>query len=730
MAANRALLQSIREDDFVEYFLFPAGSTDPQDVQLENSDASLEVLLQDVNRIAEEFCQQYIWHRDAFHVVPRPNNDSRLLIEVANGTEGSPVDGSSSTGAQLPAHLHGISHVGDNIQDEWFIVALLFHLTEQLPGLAVRVIDADGEFLLIEAAEQLPRWATPETCEGRVFIVNGTLRLLEGKGDDESNRTTVPDVGAALELVRGRDGTKYTVSDEVTRCIRDRIVDFPAKITDHHHRATVYVPVGVAAVLRENPQLVAPAVLAFRNRDPIDLKVCRAMRFFPPECCVYASVTFTKCLYAMLSQSRYQPDRRTGWTIPPATDPNHKAHLLGLKLACGFEILASQAKAARTDWESDKGWQSYRQSLTAKGYFRENIEGSQEHTKLLAIARDYYAEHRESMRSTPKIGEEIVSILRRNEWDVEDLRKQGEALPAADSDDWMNISPEELDRMLTERYGAKKLFSLNCNGNTQQAATDVSETFTSMVSEFLDRKSEYDGIVVEPEETRTGPTVDPALLQGVKPSPTKPKRTRSKAARDRKADTGAPSPGTASATVDDLSPSHQPSSNSVDFDAGAFGMHVKNMLDLLIPEDRWDSSEESEMSDYSQEGQDEYERNLEDMSPTRVNRAIQGELKSYMDQMDRELAGTTIGRSFETAIGHGEGEESVEQSSAQPAGDDFDDIETFKPVNIDVNTLRNMMESYQSQLGGPGPAANLLGSMGVQIAKGGGGGGSTKQTDV
>jgi hypothetical protein len=33
-----------------------------------------------------------------------------------------------------------------------------------------RVVDSDGEFLLIEAAEYLPDWANPETCEQRVGI--------------------------------------------------------------------------------------------------------------------------------------------------------------------------------------------------------------------------------------------------------------------------------------------------------------------------------------------------------------------------------------------------------------------------------------------------------------------------------------------------------------------------------------------------------------------------------
>lgn len=87
--SHREILQSIREDDFVEYFLFPARPSDPSDVELENNEHALEPLLQEVNQLAEAFCQRYIWHRDGFRVVPRLLNDSRMLIEAAEGQNGT-----------------------------------------------------------------------------------------------------------------------------------------------------------------------------------------------------------------------------------------------------------------------------------------------------------------------------------------------------------------------------------------------------------------------------------------------------------------------------------------------------------------------------------------------------------------------------------------------------------------------------------------------------------------
>ncbi|XP_055606219.1 protein ecdysoneless [Uranotaenia lowii] len=690
MTSSAGVLQSVREDDFVEYFLFPAGAgLTASDLSLANylSETALESIRAEVTAVATEYCRQYLWHRDGFAVHCRRGGEERRILIEANGDKDAHPN--------LPPHLHGISHIGENIQDEWFIVSLLFHLTRQIPGLVARVADSDGEFLLIEAAEHLPRWANPETCEGRVFIYDGQL-VLVGNGE-EPDKSAIELNTVLAELRKGSGQAKWTVSDAIRACIHDRIKDFPEKIVENHHRETLYVPVGVAAALKENPQLISAAVLAFCNRDPVDLKACRAMRFFPPENCVYTSAVFTKCLYAMLTHSNYLPDRRTGWNLPKANDPNYKAHMLGVKLACGFEILASQAKSSQS-LETDKAWLSYYESLKAKGYFQQNIEGSQEYNRLLGTAKSYYTENRDSMKFTPKIGEEIVALLKRNDFDVEELRKQGQNLPQPDDDSWLNISPEELDDMLTKRYGVKKLFALN--GNADQ------ENFSSMVSEFLEQKSEFDGV----EQTAVTNQFDLASVR-----PTKPKRTKSKA----KADATHKQP----VINHQPSPLHQP----IDFDPDAFTATVKNLLDLVIPEDRWDSSTNSDMSDY---GEEDYDQNIEDMSPTRTGKAVRNQLQTYMDQMDRELAKTTIGKSFETDIG----EDLPSMANNKAESDDFDDIESFKPVDIDVNTLKNMMESYQSQIGGPGPAANLLGSMGIHVSRAPGSSkakpGSTRQTDV
>lgn len=54
-------------------------------------------------------------------------------------------------------------------------------------------------------------------------------------------------------------------------------------------------------------------------------------------------------------------------------------------------------------------------------------------------------------------------------------------------------------------------------------------------------------------------------------------------------------------------------------------------------------------------------------------------------------------------------------STASTEGDNFGDTEAFEPVDIDMNALKNILESYQSQMGGAGPAINMLGPMGIRL---------------
>ena len=134
------------------------------------------------------------------------------------------------------------------------------------------------------------------------------------------------------------------------------------------------------------------------------------------------------------------------------------------------------------------------ESLNKRNYFDGLLEGSKDHTKLFQAAKDYYVDHRDSMKSQNKIAHEIVLQLKSLEFGYEDFKKLEANLPESDSDNWLQVAPEELDEMLSKRYGIKNLLcgDANANGN-----------LTEVLQEFLDQKSEFDGIDINENVERT-----------------------------------------------------------------------------------------------------------------------------------------------------------------------------------------------------------------------------------
>lgn len=117
------VLEDVRAEDFVEYFLFPKHN-------------SVSSALEEINKKVSSYVKDYIWHKDPFFL---------KKVEVSENN-GNPYKFNIFSLRLLPRHflelgiphLHGITHFGDNIEDEWFIVALLMRLTEEISGLVVR----------------------------------------------------------------------------------------------------------------------------------------------------------------------------------------------------------------------------------------------------------------------------------------------------------------------------------------------------------------------------------------------------------------------------------------------------------------------------------------------------------------------------------------------------------------------------------------------------------------
>ncbi|PKI62546.1 hypothetical protein CRG98_017067 [Punica granatum] len=91
-------------------------------------------------------------------------------------------------------------------------------------------------------------------------------------------------------------------------------------------------------------------------------------------------------------------------------------------------------------------------------------------------------------------------------------------------------------------------------------------------------------------------------------------------------------------------------------------------------------------------------------------------MDSYSEALSKELKSSSISKSFARA-------NEQPSKSNEPGGSsskqDMDTDEDFTPVDVDVNLVKSLLDSFTSQEGLPGPASNLLGLMGVRLPKDG-----------
>ncbi|NXB33479.1 ECD protein, partial [Eulacestoma nigropectus] len=559
---------------------------------------------------------------------------------------------------ETPAHIGGTTLFGDNVEDEWFIVYLVQEITREFPGLAARIDDNDGEFLLIEAADFLPKWLNPENSENRVFFYKGELHIIPlseipEQGCDLS--APCPTISQALALLSTRS-EEFLAAESIRAAVNKRIDGYPEKIQASLHRARCFLPAGIAAVLRQRPSLVAAAVQAFYLRDPGDLRACRRpFRTFPAEQRVMALVTFTRCLYAQLVQQKFVPDRRSGYTLPSPSHPQYRAYELGMKLAHGFEILCSKSSKVAPDAKrnvlSGPLWERFLRSLKEKDYFKGEMEGSAKYLELLHMAEDHFQQSVAMLENSVEVspGDEILTLLQTTSIDLKEFEREAACLPPEDDDSWLDITPDALDQMLKEARN-ESLPSTN----EEEQKYDL-ETVAESMKAFVSKVSSHEGAEMPWSSDE----------------------------------------------------SH------VTFDVDSFTKALDRILGADSEELDSDDLDEEEEFDFS-DGDDEdldagNQRQDQKVSPEE----LVGSLKSYMNEMDRELAQTNVGKSFTTQK---RGASSVEAATSERAGPDSgaEDAE-LAPVDVDMNLVANLLESYSAQAGLAGPTSNILQSMGVYL---------------
>ncbi|XP_006887606.1 PREDICTED: protein SGT1 isoform X2 [Elephantulus edwardii] len=573
-------------EDAVEYhlFLIPNEPRNPENQK--------EILMKYIERIMTQFAPMlvpYIWQNQPFNLKYKPGK------------------------GDIPAHIFGMTKFGDNIEDEWFIVYIIKQITKEFPELIARIEDNDGEFLLIEAADFLPKWLEPDNSTNRVFFHHGELCIIPAPRKHAAVSwlpTAVPTILQALDIISTHP-EKTVASESIRAAVNKRIRGYPEKIQASLHRAHCFLPAGIAAVLRQRPRLVAAAVQAFYLRDPFDLRACRVFKTFLPDTRI-------------------------------------------MTLAHGFEILCSRSSPHFSDSKKSRVttsplWAGFLDSLKKNDYFKGLIEGSAQYQERLEMAKNYFqlsVNHPESSLAMSP-GEEILTLLQTIPIDIEEFKKEESNLPPEDDDQWLDLSPAQLDQLLQEAAGKKEAEPVSREEDQNYDLTQVSESMKA----FISKVSTHKGAEL-PRETSEPP---------------------------------------------------------ITFDADSFLNYFDKILGPRPHESDSDDLDEEDFE--SLDSDDDLDLEAQEPGEEASLKGTLDNLKSYMAQMDRELAHTNIGKSFTTQkqmepVSQNTNNNSDEEDSC--AGES-----AMSPVDVDLNLVSNILESYSSQAGLAGPASNLLQSMGV-----------------
>lgn len=655
---------SQKEVDYIQYSIY---------LPPKSSDADMLSYLQDtldmINSTIQPLIKDYIWQKDKFH------------LSIAYDQSNDP---------SYP-FLFGISRFGDCINDEWFIVYLLQHVSNQVPEAVISLVDNDGDVLLIEAALDLPSWLDPSNSQNRVYLQAGKVHIIPLPSSPADILST-PTSGhlsrqTAIDLVRQR---KPLASSAIQTAIKDRTREYPNAAKKEIHCATCLLPNKAAFVLLLEPQLITLAIEAFYLRDPISLKACASMKTFSPAHTTQTTIKFTKTTYAQtVSQKFYAPKP---FRLPSISQKKqHKDAELGMKVACGLEMLYHSSTPLIEDerttnvedynFEKDKKYEAYIQHSIKLGYFRSEKKGSQLYKLLEHQSKEQYLKYKAEAEAnasnkryvdlddmdvddedtfqgshdvlsngSSNIHKRIDILL--SQYSEEALNKLIAAnILQEDSDDWMNVDPQQLEELLMKRMG-----------NMQSSMME-------------DLQKDFGGASGAGARGRGGEMDLEAMMNN----------------------------------LENFVENSKSGVEGVEFPQGLFGGEQDEGSEYDSEEEYYEDEEENNLP--IQFDVDKFMSILRgDSSSQRAaqedKEEEENELMHVMQEMDQEIQGhDKLSGSFAKLSTVTDKEKDMEEAEEDESA----------PVDVQLNLVKNVLESFKSQQGLPGPVGNLLSQFGFVL---------------
>lgn len=636
-------------EDVVEYIIFIID-TRLSDIQTRERLQAFQRALQDLKK---KFLKEYIWQRDEIKLDLVREHDRWLL--------------------------KGQTNYGDSVADEWLIVYFLRELSKEFKDAWIRIYDTDGEFLLIEAANALPKWLTPEVAEHRVWINTHRLLIVPLGKEEEPAPLQLE---AALQILKDTPGRPQQYP-KVEKEAFHRLNNYPSAISENQHHATLPLPRKAAHILHSNPSYISSAVEAFYLRDPISLRLLQPEKskvalVFPPEDFVSVSVRFTKVLYAQLLGQHWNPPHIYEAVVESLVKSGHTQEKseVAVKLSAGMQMLASHSLFA------DK------KAVREINLLLEDLDNGDD---------------------TLPTDAEIAAWPKRE-----------------DDESWLDIDFEEFEKELQGRGGQKGFGDKNAQENLKKMverfntflADDEAghEGASASEKDPMDEDNDSDPgrgwddpeDSDEDEDTENdGPSIstpDPKTT----PKPTA--KSQSKAAKVDDDD-------------DDNESNDSDTESSSDADADAeyaeYEKYFEKYMTLPAHEKALLTEDARELA-RAQDAENE-----EDEEIRKLTEAMEAELFGHgalnLNPPTENPAKKTLKTTDKPDKGKGKAKAKV--SFASPVEDDVEEIsrdhgsasEDDEVLDEDYNLVQNMLAAFKGQAGAAGPAGNMLRAMGIQL---------------
>ena len=157
---------------------------------------------------------------------------------------------------------------------------------------------------------------------------------------------------------------------------------------------------------------------------------------------------------------------------------------------------------------------------------------------------------------------------------------------------------------------------------------------------------------------------------------------------------------------------HKQSKREGELGAGSRGFGSETVMKLPIEMSQQPRVRRDESGSDSESSESSHDRKKKRKRKEKKSKKEKKERKKEKKKKKRESERSVESERSAGAMAAGATAAGATADGARPAAADE---EVLRPVDVDFNLVKNMLASYSSQAGLPGPASNLLGLMGVQL---------------